>query len=91
MVSKLGIYSILIGGFVGVFSLISGFMNVDNYWVDLTLSTLVGEHSQTIVEAIPVEFIQNGLQALFYDLPLGAFFIGLGVFFFVISLFIKEH
>ena len=91
MVSKLGIYSILIGGFVGVFSLISKFMNVDNYWVDLTLSTLVGDHSQAIVEAIPVEFIQNSMQALFYDLPLGVFFMGLGVLFFVISLFVKEH
>jgi len=37
MVSKLGIYSLLAGLFMALFSGISTFMKADNIWVGLTL------------------------------------------------------
>jgi uncharacterized PurR-regulated membrane protein YhhQ (DUF165 family) len=91
MATKLGIYSILIGFFIGVFTGISKFMKSDNFWVDLTLSKFTGEYSDTIVEFIPVAFIQDGLYFLIYDLPFAVTMLGLGVLFFLIGAAIKQH
>lgn len=91
MFTKLGILSILAGFFVGVFSIISKFMQADNIWVGLTLSTLTGDTTDTIVNVSSVEAIHDALYALFYQLHLGGVLVGLGVIFLVISLFLKEH
>lgn len=91
MFTKLGILSLLAGMFVGIFSVISGFMQADNIWVGITLSSLFEDTADSIVNAVSVEPIQNALYTLFYDLPLGGVIIGLGVIFLVISLFMKEN
>ena len=91
MATKLGIYSILIGFFVGLFAGISKFMNIDNGWVGLTIARFTGEHSDAIVGFIPVEFIQDGLYFLIYELPLAGAILGLGVFFFLVGAILKEH
>ena len=91
MATKLGIYSILTGFFVGLFAGISKFMNIDNLWVGLTISRFTGEHSDAIVEFIPVDFIQGGLSFLIYELPLAGAILGLGVFFFIVGAILKEH
>lgn len=91
MFTKLGILSLLAGAFVGIFSLISGFMQADNIWVGITLSTLTGDATERIVDAVSIEPVQNALSTLFYDLPLSGVMIGLGVIFLVVSLFFKEH
>ncbi len=91
MFSKLGIFSFLIGGFVGLFSLISKFMSADNIWVGITLSTLLEDLSETIVDSISVVAIHNAVYTLLYEVPLGGVFLGLGVIFFIIALFMKEH
>jgi uncharacterized PurR-regulated membrane protein YhhQ (DUF165 family) len=91
MITKLGIYSILIGFFIGVFTGISKFMKSDNFWVDLTLSKFTGEYSDTIVEFIPVAFIQDGLYFLIYDLPFAGTMLGLGILLFLIGAVIKQH
>lgn len=91
MFTKLGIYSILIGFFVGVFGGISKFMKVDNLWADLTISRFTGEHSDTIVGFIPVGFIQEGLSYLIYELPFAGAIFGLSLIFFMIGAFLKEQ
>jgi hypothetical protein len=91
MFTKLGIYSIIVGFFVIIFSGISNFMKADNFWVDLTISRFTGEYSDTIVEAIPVGFIQDGLYFLVYELPFSGALIGLGIVFLIIGAIVKEH
>ncbi len=91
MFTRLGIYSVLIGFFIGVFTGISRFMKSDNFWVDLTLSKFTGEYSETIVELIPVAFIQNSLSYLIYELPFSVTMIGFAVVFFVIGAVSKEY
>lgn len=91
MFTKLGIYSIIVGLFVVVFSGISNFMKADNFWVDLTISRFTGDYSDTIVEIIPVDFIQNGLYYLVYELPFAGAMVGLGVIFLLIGAVVKEH
>ncbi|MCP3940979.1 MAG: hypothetical protein GY710_05795 [Desulfobacteraceae bacterium] len=91
MVTKLGICSILIGFFVGIFSGISNFMKIDNFWVGLTISKFTGEYSDTIVKSIPVEFVENGLHSLIYDIPLAVVAVGLGVLLLIIGIFLKQH
>ena len=90
MWSKLGILSILAGFFIGVFCGISNFMKSDNLWVNLTLSKIFGDFSDTLVEAIPVQAVQDTLQYIVYELHLGWVLAGLSVIFFFISLFVKE-
>ncbi len=91
MFSKLGIFSLLIGFFVGVFSMISKFMNADNMWSGITLSSLSEDLSESIVEGVSNVTLHNALYTLVYEVPLGGVFIGLGVIFFIIALFMKEH
>jgi len=91
MFTKLGIISILIGGFVGIFSIISGFMQADNIWVGITLSSITGGLADSIIDSVSVQPVQDFLYALFYDFPLGGVIIALGILFFVASLFVKEH
>lgn len=91
MFTKLGIYSIIGGFFFGVFSGISNFMKADNFWVGLTISKFTGEYSDTIVEAIPVDFIQDGLYFLVYELPFAGAMFGLGVILLIIGAIVKEH
>lgn len=90
MWSKLGIVSIGAGFFIGVFSGISNFMQADNFWVHLTLSKITGDFSESIVTLIPVQAVQNVLQSIVYEIPLGWIAVGLSVVFFFISFFVKE-
>ena len=91
MFTKLVIYSILSGFFVGLFTGISNFMKSDNFWVDLTISKFTGEYSDAIVEFIPVGFIQDGLYSLIYELPFALAVLGLGVVFLLIGAVAKQH
>ncbi len=92
MMTKLGIFSLLAGLFMGIFSTISSFMEVQNFWVDLTLSKIIGEgKSEAVITLIDSAFVQNSLDFLIYDLPFFCFLLGLGVVFLIISLFVKNH
>lgn len=91
MFTKLGIYSVLIGFFVGVFTGISQFMKADNFWVDLTISKFTKEYSDKIVTSIPLEFMEKGLSYLVYELPLSLGLVGLGFVFFLIAAISKEY
>ncbi len=91
MATKLGIYSILIGFFVGIFTGISKFMKSDNFWVDLTISKFTGDYSDRIVEFIPVDFIQDGLYFIVYELPFSGAVLGLGVLLLIIGAMVKQN
>ena len=74
MITKLGIYSLLAGSFVGLFTGISKFMGIKNFWVDLTISKMIGEdNAEAIIGLIDVVFVQNSLDFLIYDLPFFCF------------------
>ena len=90
MFSKLGIFSLIAGFVIGVFSLISSFMVQDSFWEGLTLSSISEDAADSVVTAFSNETVQNALDTLFYDVPLGGVLIGLGVIFFIIALFAKE-
>ena len=89
---RLGIYSLLAGFFLGIFSGISSFMESNNFWVNLTISKMIGEDkSEAIIELINVAVVQNSLDFLIYEAPCFALLLGLGLVLFIISLFVKSH
>jgi hypothetical protein len=89
---RLGIYSLLAGFFLGVFSGISNFMATKTFWADLTISRMIGEDkSEAIITLLDVIVIQNSLDFLIYDLPFFCFLLGLGLILLIISLFVKGH
>ena len=92
MATKLGIYALLAGLFLGLFKGISGFMGTHNFWVELTISKLIGEHnSEAIIALTNVAVVQNSLDYLIYELPFFIFLLGIGLVLLIISLFLKSH
>lgn len=92
MLTKAGILSIAAGFFVAVFSGISRFMESSNTWVDLTVSTILGDDaSNSIINFIHVDMLQDLLYYLIVDLPLAVFLIGLGGMLLIFSLFFKNY
>ena len=90
--TRLGISSLLAGFFVGVFSGISRFMAVQNFWVDLTISKMIGEDTaEAIIGGINIAMVQDALDFLIYEVPFFGFLLGLGVLLLTISLFFKNH
>ncbi|HGY11249.1 MAG TPA: hypothetical protein ENK36_02650 [Desulfobacterales bacterium] len=92
MITKLGIYSLLVGLFVGLFTGISNFMGIKNFWADLTVSKLIGEtNSEAIIVLTNIAAVQNSLDYLIYELPFFCFLLGLSLILLIISLFMKTH
>ena len=92
MITRVGICTLLAGLFVGLFSGISKFMEATNFWVDLTISKMIGDNScETIILFMDAAIIQKSLDFLIYDLPFFVFLIGVGVILLIISLFVKTH
>lgn len=92
MLTKAGILSLIAGFVVAVFTGISKFMESHNFWVDLTISKLLGdEATDSLIYLSDVVFIQDSLNFLVVEIPFSAFLIGLGGFLLVISLFLKNH
>jgi len=90
MITKLGIGTLLAGIFVGLFSGISQFMEAHTFWVDLTISKIIGqENSETIVLLTNYVVVQNFFDYIIYDLPFFLFLIGIGIILLIISLFQK--
>ncbi len=92
MIARVGIWSLLIGCFVGLFNGISQFMASSNFWVDLTISKIIGEeNSETVVLLTDIAAVQNFFDFLIYDLPFFCFLLGVGCILLIISLFVKSH
>ncbi len=91
MWSKLGVFA-LVGGFlIGVFSGISSFTGRDSFFKNLTISELTGDFSQTLVEAIPAQAVQDLIYSLVYEISLGWILAGFSVLCFLIGAVVKEH
>ena len=92
MITKLGISTLLAGIFVGIFNGISQFMEAPTFWVDLTISKIIGqENSETIVLLTNYVSVQNFFDYIIYDLPFFLFLIGIGIILLIISLFEKTR
>ncbi|MCP3874333.1 MAG: hypothetical protein GY699_14415 [Desulfobacteraceae bacterium] len=92
MITKLGICSVIAGLFVGLFAGISSFMADKTFWVDLTISKIIGEdNAESIIMSIDSVAVQNFLDSFIYELPFFLFLIGLGVVSLVIGMFVKDH
>lgn len=92
MFTKTGIISLFAGLVVAVFTGISKFMGSQNFWVDLTISKLLGDKaSEFLINFTDVAVIQDSLYFLMVELPFSAFLIGLGVVLLVLSLFFKNY
>ena len=92
MISKLGIYTLLAGLFLGLFAGISTFMSADNIWVGLTLSKIIGEdRAESMITFFDSVSIQNALDIFFYSIPAFVLVLSLAVILLVISLFVREH
>jgi hypothetical protein len=89
MWTRIGIWCLLGAFFVWLFSGISRFMQADNFWVDLTLSRILGNYADGVVELIPLEVVENVLYFLVFELPFYGFVLGLGTLFLVIGMFVK--
>ncbi|MBT3176208.1 MAG: hypothetical protein HOG03_01700 [Desulfobacula sp.] len=92
MFNRLGIYSLLAGLFVGIFSGISQFMGSTNIWVNLTISKIIGKDtSEAIMEFISISAMENPLNYLIYSVPFFIFLLGIGIILLTIGLFVKNH
>ncbi len=92
MIARLGIYSLLAGFFLGIFSGISSFMEAQNFWVNLTISKIINEDTiGAVIGFTDIAVIQNFLDFLIYEMPIFALLLGLGLILLLISLFEKSH
>ncbi len=92
MLTKIGILGVLAGFIVGVFSGISKFMESKNFWVDITLSKVIGETAtQKITGITEAGIFHDALHYLLLDLSFSFFLAGLGLILLVISLFFKNY
>ena len=67
-------------------------MQTNNFWVDLTISKIIGEDpSQTVIGLLNIAILRDTLDFLIYDLPFFCFLVGLGIVLLIISLFGKIH
>jgi len=82
MLTKLGISTVLAGIFVALFSGVSQLVKADTFWVDLTLSKIIGqENSETVILLTDIAVIQNVFDFIIYDLPFLVFCLGQGLFY----------
>lgn len=89
MWTRMGIWCLLGGFFVWLFSGISSFMEADNFWTGLTLSRLLGDYAESVVTFIPLEIVENMMYFLVFELPLFGFILGVGTLFLVIGMVLK--
>jgi hypothetical protein len=85
----MGIWCLLGAFFFWVFSGISAFMKVDNFWRDLTLSRLLGDYTDAVVYAVPWQPVEVFLYFFVVDLPFYGVLLGLGTLFLTINMVVN--
>ncbi len=92
MITKLGIFTLLAGISAALFTGISQFLEASTFWVDLTISKIIGQkNSETVVLLTDIAAVQNVFDFIIYDLPFFCFLLGIGFILLIISLFVKTH
>ncbi len=90
MITKLGLFTVLAGICMALFSGISRFFEAHTFWVELTVSNIIGQkYSETIVLLTDIVAVQNVCDFIIYDLPFFGFLLGIGFILLAISLFKK--
>ena len=90
MNSKLGIFLIIAGVVLGLFALISKFMDTAVFISDMTLSTFFEGITDKILNWISNDTVYNALYSLFYEIHLAGVLIGLGIILLIIGSFIRK-
>ena len=92
MITKLGIYSLLAGLFFALFNGISSFMGAKNFWVNLTLTRMLGEETtEKIILWFSNASIQSFLDSFFYSWPVYVLLLILSVILLAIGMFVKTE
>lgn len=90
--TKAGILSLIAGFVVAVFTGVSKFMESQNFWVDLTISKLIGDNTtESFINFTDIVAIQAFLSYLMIELPFSIFLVGLGCLLLIVSFFLKNH
>ena len=89
MWTRMGIWCLMGAFFVWLFSGISNFMQVDNFWVNLTLSRILGNFSDSVVYAVSWEPAENFLYFFVVDLPFYGVLLGVGTLLLLAGMFVK--
>ena len=91
MWTRMGIWCLLGAFFMWLFSGISNLMQADNFWVDLTLSQILGEYADTVITFIPLAAIENSLYFMLEELPFYGLVLGLGTVFLLVGMLVKTR
>ncbi|MCG8565138.1 MAG: hypothetical protein MI747_08655 [Desulfobacterales bacterium] len=89
MFTKLGFLSLFAGGFMGVFTLISTFMEADNIWVDITLDSLLTGRANDFIDSFSNPMLQDKLNYVVHHAPLSIVVMCLGGIFIIVGMFRK--
>lgn len=84
--------SILVAGSILIlgFQAIAALMSTDNYWNNLTLSTVTAFDMDRYIQVVPFESLQNGLVFLAQDLPLYQLLVASGAICFILGSFSRR-
>lgn len=89
MITKIGVASWICAGVIVIFKMITGIMGKEMFWTHFTLSTVLGDATDSVVQAFPAGWFQANMDKLMYDIEIYILLIGLGVLMFIIGAFKK--
>lgn len=89
MITKTGVISCIIALFMVIFKGITKLMEKEMFWTDFTLSTLLGDYSERVIDFLPFAAVRSMADTLIYDIEIYILFIALGIVCFIIGAFKK--
>ncbi len=90
MITRTGVISCIIALFMILFKGITILMEKDLFWTHFTLSTMLGDFSEKVIDALPGEFIRSMADTLIYDIEIFILMFALGIICFIIGAFKKD-
>lgn len=89
MVTKTGIASWIAALAIIVFKGITGLMEKEMFWTHFTLSTILGDFSEKVIDSLPFARVRVMADILIYDIEIYILLIALGIICFIIGAFKK--
>ncbi|WP_321416342.1 hypothetical protein [uncultured Desulfobacter sp.] len=90
MTSKLGIFSIIAGLVLGLFSLLANFMGTAGFISTMTISSFFEGITGALLDRISSDTVYNTLYSFFYEIHFAWILIGLGIILAVIGAVINK-
>ncbi|WP_320040668.1 hypothetical protein [uncultured Desulfobacter sp.] len=90
MTSKLGIFSIIAGLVLGLFSLLANFMGTAGFISTMTISSFFEGITGALLDRISSDTVYNALYSFFYEIHFAWILIGLGIILAVIGAVINK-